>query len=133
MDRVSEVRVRVRGVLGQKRDFMVLKSEICFSDAEDRAGEGGLAESLARLILEADPAIAGVGAAERPGSSPGSAGSGTSALRRLDQPRVLPQSIPQQHQMPPGPPTSGELPPGPSDSGPPLSELSWTLSLQDED
>ncbi|XP_037546048.1 protein PAT1 homolog 1 [Nematolebias whitei] len=77
-------------------------------DAEDRAGEGGLAESLARLILEADPAIAGVGAAERPGSSPGSTGSGTSSLHRLDQPRVLPQSsIPQQHQLPPGPHTSG--------------------------
>uniref|UniRef100_A0A3Q3K2J8 Protein PAT1 homolog 1 n=1 Tax=Monopterus albus TaxID=43700 RepID=A0A3Q3K2J8_MONAL len=33
----------------------------------DRGGDGDLAESLARLILEADPAIAGVGAAERPG------------------------------------------------------------------
>lgn len=104
---------------GQKRDYMVLKSEVFFSDAEDRAGQGGLAESLARLILEADPAVAGVGAAERPGSSPGSAGSGASALRRMDQPRVLPQSsIPQQHQLPPGPPTSGELPPEPSKSGP---------------
>ncbi|XP_017297156.1 protein PAT1 homolog 1 [Kryptolebias marmoratus] len=85
-------------------------------DADDRAREGGLAESLARLILEADPAIAGVGAAERPSPSPGSAGSGLSALRGLDQPRVLPQSssIPHQqhpqHQLPPGPPTSG-LPP----------------------
>uniref|UniRef100_A0A8D0A4L0 Protein PAT1 homolog 1 n=1 Tax=Sander lucioperca TaxID=283035 RepID=A0A8D0A4L0_SANLU len=43
---------------------------LVFSDVEDRGGEGDLAESLARLILEADPAIAGVGAAERPGPSP---------------------------------------------------------------
>uniref|UniRef100_A0A3B4GSM6 Protein PAT1 homolog 1 n=1 Tax=Pundamilia nyererei TaxID=303518 RepID=A0A3B4GSM6_9CICH len=42
----------------------------------DRVGEGDLAESLARLILDADPAIAGVGAAERPGLPPGSSGSG---------------------------------------------------------
>uniref|UniRef100_A0A4W6CYX9 Protein PAT1 homolog 1 n=1 Tax=Lates calcarifer TaxID=8187 RepID=A0A4W6CYX9_LATCA len=39
---------------------------IVISDVEDRGGEGELAESLARLILEADPAIAGVGATERP-------------------------------------------------------------------
>uniref|UniRef100_A0A8D3AB88 Protein PAT1 homolog 1 n=1 Tax=Scophthalmus maximus TaxID=52904 RepID=A0A8D3AB88_SCOMX len=38
-------------------------------DVEDRGGEGDLAESLARLILEADPAIAGVGATERPSPS----------------------------------------------------------------
>ncbi|XP_028301775.1 protein PAT1 homolog 1 isoform X2 [Gouania willdenowi] len=42
-------------------------------DVEDKVSEGGLAESLARLILEADPAVAGVGAAERPAvPSPGS-------------------------------------------------------------
>ncbi|XP_069569985.1 protein PAT1 homolog 1 isoform X1 [Brachyistius frenatus] len=96
------------------------------SDAEDRAGEGDLAESLARLILEADPAIAGVGAAERPGPSPGSSGSGLSALHGLDQSRILPSSIPHptqphqhphhpQHQLPPGPSVSG-LPPGPPHS-----------------
>ncbi|XP_020512423.1 protein PAT1 homolog 1 [Labrus bergylta] len=97
-------------------------------DAEDRASEGGLAESLARLILEADPAIAGVGAAERPGPPPGSSGSSLSALQGLDRSRVLsqPSSIPHpgqphqhhhhaQHQLPPGPSTSG-LPPGPPSS-----------------
>ncbi|CAI5678926.1 unnamed protein product [Oreochromis niloticus] len=90
------------------------------SDVEDRVGEGDLAESLARLILDADPAIAGVGAAKRPGLSPSSSGSGLSALRGLDQPRVLPQPSPippptqphqhPQHQLPPGLPASG-LPP----------------------
>uniref|UniRef100_A0A8P4FVP6 Protein PAT1 homolog 1 n=1 Tax=Dicentrarchus labrax TaxID=13489 RepID=A0A8P4FVP6_DICLA len=102
-------------------------------DVEDRGGGGDLAESLARLILEADPAIAGVGAAERPGPSPSSSGSSLSALQGLDRPRVLPQpsSIPHpaqshqhphhpQHQLPPGPSTSG-LPPGP----PPSSMLSY--------
>ncbi|XP_059191046.1 protein PAT1 homolog 1 isoform X2 [Centropristis striata] len=101
-------------------------------DVEDRGGDPGLAESLARLILEADPAIAGVGAAERPGPSPSSSGSSLSALQCLDQPRVLPQpSIPHptqphqhphhpQHQLPPGPSASG-LPPGP----PPTSMLSY--------
>ncbi|KAM4584925.1 protein PAT1 homolog 1 [Odontesthes bonariensis] len=80
-------------------------------DAEERAGEGDLAEALARFILEADPAIAGVGAAEKPGPS-----SSLAALSGLDPPRVLPQptSIPQpchpQHQLPPGPSASG-LPP----------------------
>ncbi|XP_044045626.1 protein PAT1 homolog 1 isoform X4 [Siniperca chuatsi] len=97
-------------------------------DVEDRGGEGDLAESLARLILEADPAIAGVGAAERPSPSPSSSGSILSALQGLDPPRVLPQpsSIPHptqpyqhphhpQHQLPTGPSTSG-LPLGPSPS-----------------
>ncbi|XP_034753659.1 protein PAT1 homolog 1 [Etheostoma cragini] len=93
-------------------------------DVEDRGGEGDLAESLARLILDADPAIAGVGAAERPGPSPSSTGSSLSALQGLDLPRVLPQpsilhpTQPHhhlQHQLPPGPSTSG-LPPGPSPS-----------------
>ncbi|GLD61132.1 protein PAT1 homolog 1 [Lates japonicus] len=94
------------------------------SDVEDRGGEGELAESLARLILEADPAIAGVGATQRPCPSLSSSGPGLSALQGLDRPRVLPQhsSIPHptqphqhphhpQHQLPPGPSTSG-LPPG---------------------
>uniref|UniRef100_A0A3Q1FLF2 Protein PAT1 homolog 1 n=1 Tax=Acanthochromis polyacanthus TaxID=80966 RepID=A0A3Q1FLF2_9TELE len=56
-------------------------------DVEDRPGDGDLAESLARLILEADPAIAGVGAAERPGPPPGPGLSG----------------------LPPGPPPSSML------------------------
>ncbi|XP_076584217.1 protein PAT1 homolog 1 isoform X4 [Chaetodon auriga] len=106
------------------------------TDVEDRGGEGDLAESLARLILEADPAIAGVGAAERPGPSLSSSGSSLSALQGLDQPRLLPppSSIPHltqphqhphhpqhqhQHQLPPVPSTSGL--PGP----PPLSMLSY--------
>lgn len=90
-------------------------------DAEDRAGEGDLAESLARLILDADPAIAGVGAAERPGPPPSSSGPGLSTHHRMDQARALPQpsSIPHpsqahqhphhtQHQLPAGPSTTGE-------------------------
>ncbi|XP_053188883.1 protein PAT1 homolog 1 isoform X2 [Scomber japonicus] len=91
-------------------------------DVEDRGGGGGgggdLAESLARLILDADPAIAGVGAAERPGPPPS-----LSALQGLDRSRVLPQPSPiphpsqphqhphhPQHQLPPGPSTSGLAP-----------------------
>ncbi|XP_068447993.1 protein PAT1 homolog 1 isoform X2 [Clinocottus analis] len=106
------------------------------TDVEDRGGGGDLAESLARLILEADPAIAGVGAAERPGPSPGSSRSSLSAIQGLDQPRVLPQSSsiphptqPHQHshhpqlQLSPGPSVSG-LP-----SGPPLSSM---LSYQQQ-
>lgn len=91
------------------------------SDAEDQGREGDLAESLARLILEADPAIAGVGAAERPAPPPTSAGPALSALQGLDRARVPPQtsSIPHpsqlhqpphhhQHQLPAGPSTSGQ-------------------------
>ncbi|XP_068582870.1 protein PAT1 homolog 1 [Cebidichthys violaceus] len=105
-------------------------------DVEDRGGGGDLAESLARLILEADPAIAGVGAAERPSPSPSSSRSSLSALQGLDRPRVPPQpsSIPHptqthqhchhpQHQLPPGPSASG-LPPGPA--------LSSMLSYQQQ-
>ncbi|XP_058496741.1 protein PAT1 homolog 1 isoform X2 [Solea solea] len=106
-------------------------------DVEDRGGGGGdLAESLARLILEADPAIAGVGATERPALSLSSTGSSISALHGLERPTVLPQlsSIPHpthshqahhpQHQLPPGPSTLG--PP----SGPPPS--SAMLSYQQQ-
>ncbi|KAK5603404.1 Protein PAT1 1 [Crenichthys baileyi] len=84
--------------------------------ADGQSGGSNLVESLARFILDADPAIAGVGAAERPIPHPGSAGPGLSALPGPDQHRVLPQpsSIPQkhhpQHQLPLGAPTSG-LPP----------------------
>uniref|UniRef100_A0A1A8IH40 Protein PAT1 homolog 1 n=2 Tax=Nothobranchius kuhntae TaxID=321403 RepID=A0A1A8IH40_NOTKU len=92
-------------------------------DADDRAREGGLAESLARLILEADPAIAGVGAAERPRPSPSSSASSLSVLHSLDQPRVLLQSssIPHQRQL--------QLPPGPITSGLPSSSM---LSYQQQ-
>ncbi|XP_056135861.1 protein PAT1 homolog 1 isoform X2 [Lampris incognitus] len=94
---------------------------------EDRGGGGDLAESLARLILGTDPAIAGVGAAATPGSLPGGPPrSSLSALPGLDQTRGLlqPPSMPHlpqphqpprhpQHQMPAGPSTSG-LPPSPT-------------------
>lgn len=105
-------------------------------DVEDRGGEGDLAESLARLILEADPAIAGVGAAERPGPPPGSIEASLSALQGLDRPRVLPHpsSIPhptQQHQHPHHP--QHQLPPGPSTSGlPPCTLPSSMLSYQQQ-
>ncbi|KAM8880271.1 protein PAT1 homolog 1 isoform 2-T2 [Spinachia spinachia] len=112
-------------------------------DVGDRGGGGGggggggdLAESLARLILEADPAIAGVGAAERPGQSPNSSGSSLSALQGLNCPGVPPpsSSIPHaiqphqhpqhpQHQLPSGPSASGRAP------GPPLSSM---LSYQQQ-
>ncbi|KAI3352641.1 hypothetical protein L3Q82_019222, partial [Scortum barcoo] len=103
---------------------------------EDRGGEGALAESLARLILEADPAIAGVGAAERPGPPPSSSGSSLTALQGLDRPKVLPQpsSSPhptQQHQHLHHP--QHQLPPGPSPSGlPPGSRTSSMLSYQQQ-
>ncbi|XP_033976820.1 protein PAT1 homolog 1 [Trematomus bernacchii] len=101
-------------------------------DVEDRAGEGGLAESLARLILEADPAIAGVGAAAPP---PSSSGSSLSALQGLEQPMVMPQpsSIPhlnQLHQHPHHP--QHQLPPGPSSGLPPGLPPSSMLSYQQQ-
>lgn len=85
------------------------------AEFDDRGGDGDLAESLARFILDADPAIAGVGAAERHGPSLSSQRSTLSALPGLGQPRGLPQpsSIPHQHphhpqhQLPPGPSTAG--------------------------
>uniref|UniRef100_A0A7N8XYM0 Protein PAT1 homolog 1 n=1 Tax=Mastacembelus armatus TaxID=205130 RepID=A0A7N8XYM0_9TELE len=103
-------------------------------DVEDRGGDGELAESLARFILEADPAVAGVGAAERPGPSPSSSGSSLST-QQLDRSRVQPQpsSIPHptqsnqepQQQLPPVRSTSG-LPPGPT----PSSMLSYQQQQQ---
>ncbi|XP_054460192.1 protein PAT1 homolog 1 [Anoplopoma fimbria] len=104
--------------------FASSSSGLAPPDMEDRGRGGDLAESLARLILEADPAIAGVGAAERPSPSRSS----LSTLQGLDRPRVLPQppSIPHatqphqhshhpQHQLPPGP-SASSLPPGPPSS-----------------
>ncbi|XP_055078690.1 protein PAT1 homolog 1 isoform X2 [Periophthalmus magnuspinnatus] len=79
-------------------------------DAEERGGGGGdLAESLARFILDADPAIAGVGAAERPNPA-------LSGLQGLDRSRVLPQPAPIPNQLPPHPqmPSTSGLPPGPA-------------------
>ncbi|KAM3864694.1 protein PAT1 homolog 1 [Diretmus argenteus] len=101
---------------------------------EDRGrGGGDLAESFARLILGADPAIARVGVAGTAGPPPGPPGSSLSALSGLDRPRGLPPpaSIPHpphphqpphlpQHQLPPGPSAAG-LPPGP----PPSSMLTY--------
>ncbi|KAF7649836.1 hypothetical protein LDENG_00135330 [Lucifuga dentata] len=90
----------------------------------DRGGEGGLAESLARFILDADPAIAGVGAAERPRPPPSLQGSTLSAMPGLDRSRGLSQpSISHQHpqhQLPPGASTAG-LPAGSH----PVSMLSY--------
>ncbi|KAM8843733.1 protein PAT1 homolog 1 [Synchiropus picturatus] len=80
-------------------------------DVEDQRREGDLAESLARLVLEADPAIAGVGAAERPGLSP------NFRPTVLTQPSSAPQHRSLQ-QLPPGP-SSSSLPHGP----PPSSSL----------
>uniref|UniRef100_A0A672FR57 Protein PAT1 homolog 1 n=1 Tax=Salarias fasciatus TaxID=181472 RepID=A0A672FR57_SALFA len=61
-----------------------LPTDSLVSDVDDRPGDGDLAESLARLILDADPAIAGVGAAERPGLPRGvSPGSALSSLKPL--------------------------------------------------
>ncbi|XP_040042689.1 protein PAT1 homolog 1 isoform X1 [Gasterosteus aculeatus] len=114
--------------------FSLSSSELP-SDVDDRGG-GDLAESLARLILEADPAIAGVGAAERPGPSPSSSRSSLSALQGLNRPGVpaQPSSIPhpiQPHQHPQHP--QHELPPGPSASGlPPGPPLSSMLSYQQQ-
>ncbi|XP_028998939.1 protein PAT1 homolog 1 [Betta splendens] len=102
------------------------------SDVEERGGGGGdLAESLARLILDADPAIAGVGAAERPSLSSGSLGPGLTALQGLDRNRVLPQSssIPHPSQTHQHTHPHHQLPPGPSTSGPPSSSM---LSYQQQ-
>ncbi|MEQ2166098.1 hypothetical protein GOODEAATRI_024181 [Goodea atripinnis] len=115
----------------QNLDTVCVFHDCFFSDADDQSGGSNLVESLARFILDADPAIAGVGAAERPVPPPGSAGPGLSALPGPDQHRVLPQpsSIPQkhqpQHQLPLGAPTSGlpkRPPQGRSDEGHDLSE-----------
>ncbi|XP_068606879.1 protein PAT1 homolog 1 [Brachionichthys hirsutus] len=98
-------------------------------DVEDRAGDGGLAASLSRLILEADPAITVVGAAEIPRVSPSSPS--PSAPDLSDQTRVLlqPSVIPHAHHTqlllppPPRPSTSG------LSSGPPPSSM---LSYQQQ-
>lgn len=111
-----------------KVNLWFINPKSAVSDAEDRGGEGDLAESLARFILDADPAIAGVGAAERP--SP--ALSSLSGLQGLDRHRVLPQpsSIPNQlpphPQMSPGPSTSGE-PSGPKEDDYLLYSVSLTV------
>uniref|UniRef100_A0A672FJU4 Protein PAT1 homolog 1 n=1 Tax=Salarias fasciatus TaxID=181472 RepID=A0A672FJU4_SALFA len=86
------------GAIGEscfmKMYFICVSTDSLVSDVDDRPGDGDLAESLARLILDADPAIAGVGAAERPGLPRGvSPGSALSSLHGLDQPRMNSHSI----------------------------------------
>ncbi|XP_067354742.1 protein PAT1 homolog 1 isoform X1 [Channa argus] len=101
-------------------NFSSSSSGLPLPDVEERGRGGNLAESLARLIFEADPAIAGVGAAERPSPSPSSSGSSLPALQGVERQNVLHQTSPishptQPHPLPPGPSTSG-LPAGPSPS-----------------
>ncbi|XP_008315531.1 protein PAT1 homolog 1 isoform X2 [Cynoglossus semilaevis] len=89
-------------------------------DSEDRGGGGDLVESLARFILDADPAIAGVGTTERPVPSLSSSGSSISSLQGLEPSRVLSRhsSMPQPtHLQHPPRPSQHQLPPGPSSSG----------------
>ncbi|XP_054634679.1 protein PAT1 homolog 1 isoform X1 [Dunckerocampus dactyliophorus] len=88
-------------------------------DVEDGRSESDLAESLARLVLDADPAIAGVGAAERPGLSHNQRLGHDSRPKVLHQPSALSHST-RLHQQAPGPPSTG-LPPG----HPPSSMLSY--------
>ncbi|XP_037110399.1 protein PAT1 homolog 1 isoform X3 [Syngnathus acus] len=85
-------------------------------DVEDGRREGHLAESLARLVLEADPAIAGVGAAERPVFIKNQRLGHDLRPRVLHQPSPIshsphPHQQPHQHQQPPGSSTSGHPPP----------------------
>ncbi|KAK2815552.1 hypothetical protein Q5P01_026019 [Channa striata] len=110
-------------------------SGLLLTDVEERGGGGDLAESLARLILEADPAIAGVGAAEKPSPSPSSSGSSLTALQGVERPNVQPQPSPishptQPHQHPHHP--QHQLPPGPSTSGLPAGPASSMLSYQQQ-
>lgn len=77
-------------------------------------------ESLARFILDADPAIAGVGTTERPVPSLSSSGSSISSLQGLEPSRVLSRhsSMPQPtHLQHPPRPSQHQLPSGPSSSG----------------
>ncbi|KAM9818174.1 protein PAT1 homolog 1 isoform X2 [Syngnathus typhle] len=85
-------------------------------DVEDGRKEGHLAESLARLVLEADPAIAGVGSAERPVFIKNQRLGHDLRPRVLHQPSPIshsphPHQQPHQHQQPPGSSTSGHTPP----------------------
>lgn len=63
------------------------------SDVEDRGGDSQLADSLTRIIQETDPAIAGVGAAERPFLSPRSSASSVPGR----QPRLMVQTSSNEH------------------------------------
>lgn len=112
-----------------------IQTKTLISDVDDQGGDGDLADSLARLILEADPAIAGVGAAEKPILSLRSSGSSLSTLQGLNQPKVTPQPslIPHPTQLHP----QTQLPPGSSISGKKLVNksiihvraLNWSFSL----
>lgn len=68
-------------------------------DVEDRGGDSQLADSLARIIQETDPAIAGVGTAERPLLSPRSSSSSLSGaiLHGPGQPRLMVQTGSNEH------------------------------------
>lgn len=105
---------------------------------EESGGGGDLAESLARLILGADPAIAGFGTAETPVPQPGGPGSLTvSTLPGLERPRGLPppSSIPHHphhhHHQPPHHPPPHQLPAGPLPSSSGL-HLPSMLSYQQQ-
>uniref|UniRef100_H2RNJ2 Protein PAT1 homolog 1 n=1 Tax=Takifugu rubripes TaxID=31033 RepID=H2RNJ2_TAKRU len=64
-----------------------------------RGGDSQLADSLARIIQETDPAIAGVGAAERPFLSPRSSVSSLTGaiLQGPGQPKVMVQTCSNEH------------------------------------
>ncbi|XP_077575665.1 protein PAT1 homolog 1 [Stigmatopora nigra] len=98
------------------------------TDAEEGRREGDLAESLARLVLEADPAIAGVGAAELPAFPP------NQRLGQDSRSRVLLPPSPVSH--PPRPHLlrhPNQRPPGPSISGHPSpSMLSYQQQQQQQ-
>ncbi|TNM86134.1 hypothetical protein fugu_008405 [Takifugu bimaculatus] len=78
-------------------------STICLDspplDVEARGGDSQLADSLARIIQETDPAIAGVGAAERPFLSPRSSVSSLTGaiLQGPGQPKVMVQTCSNEH------------------------------------
>lgn len=69
------------------------------SDVDARGEDSQLADSLARIIQETDPAIAGVGAAERPYLSPRCAVSSLSGaiLHRPGQPKVMVPTCSNEH------------------------------------
>ncbi|XP_030207694.1 protein PAT1 homolog 1 [Gadus morhua] len=70
---------------------------------EDGRGGGGLAESLARFILGADPAIAGLGAAQSPSHpQPGPPGSALDFSRLLPPPSLRPHLHHPPNQLPGG-------------------------------
>lgn len=69
------------------------------SDREDQGGDLQLADSLARIIQETDPAIAGVGTSEKPFMSPKFSASSLSGaiLHGPGQPRFMAQTGSNEH------------------------------------